>query len=262
MENLCESNATDVRNQASHIFIALVGLTDALGECLQYIYQINKDTRVDGDVESLQLRLNNWIESLSGSTRSVVLRGSRLDIPGAASLRLAYLTVRLLIQRMEHEATKHQAASQLSQIENRYLQAKHTAEEILVFTQELQGAQLRGFWQSVSSFSYPATVNFLLRCALEAETSPYGLAQNASFKIARDFITTLRRYQKEHDWDIGDVCLAQHTEIVDKILAGAEATGAETEATDTTDSQAFVIPDASIIDQLFPNLWDSLQNPW
>lgn len=257
LEFLVDPDTTEVGEPTASVFVALVGLTGVLGECLQYIYNIKKGASCR--IEGLELYLNNWIENLTGSNRVIILRGSRLEIPGAASLRLAYLTIRLLLQRMQHEAAKQEQHSTPAQIENCYLQARRTAEEILMFTQELQLSQLGGFWQSVSTFSYPATVNFLLRCALETESSPAGLGQNAAFRIARDLIDTLRSYQHDYGWDVGDVCLAQHAEIVDKISAGAAP---DTQPADVLDAHDFIIPDVSFIDPFFPNLWDPLQSAW
>lgn len=56
----------------------------------------------------------------------------------------------------------------------------------------------------VSAFAFPATVNFLLGCALETESSAAGLAQSTSFRIARDLIATLRRHQQEAAGDLAD----------------------------------------------------------
>ena len=133
-----------------------------------------------------------------------------------------------------------------------------TSEEILMLIQDLQPEHLGDFWMSVSAFSFPAAVNFLLRCALETENSPEGLAQSPSFKIARDLITTLRSHQEQHKWDLGDVCLAQHAEIVDKMLAGAvpDEQGGNSSSLDLQDF------DVSILDHIFPSVWDPLQNAW
>lgn len=242
----------------SHVFIALIHLTDVLDHHLQHVFDVGRDRT--WNTTNLELTLNNWVESLTGSCRLIVIRGSHLNIPGAANLRLAYLTTRILLQRMELESDKRMYGSHGGRIMNRYSQARHTAEEILILLQELQAEQLGGFWLPVSAFAFPATVNFLLRCALETESSLEGLAQSGSFRIAKDMIATLRSHQQKYGWDIADICLAQHADVVDKVLAGVATD--EQGGNSGVDLHEFVMPDASILDQYFPSLWDPLQNAW
>ncbi|KAK9440987.1 N-terminal binuclear Zn cluster-containing/DNA binding domain-containing protein [Metarhizium brunneum] len=257
LECLCEGDSSEARVRTANVFIALVRLTDVLDQHLQRVYAV--DGNRPWDTTSLELALNNWVESLTGSCRLIVIRGSRLEIPGAANLRLAYLTTRLLLQRMELEAEKRIYDQLNERIMNRYIQARRTAEEILLLLQELQVEQLGGFWLPVTAFAFPATVNFLLRCALEMESSLQGLARSSSFRIAQDIVATLRKYQKQFEWDLADICVAQHAEIVDRILGGVPR---EEESDNNMDIQEFSMPDASILDQYFPSLWDPLQNAW
>ncbi|RSM05872.1 hypothetical protein CEP52_006005 [Fusarium oligoseptatum] len=172
-----------------------------------------------GDVTHLELALNNWIDSMNDRIRRVIIRGTNLDIPGAPNLRLAYLTVRLLLQRIELEAEKRISNAGDGRLLNCYMEARRTSEEMLILTQELQPEHLADFWLPSSAFSFPAAVSFLLRCALETENSPSGLSQSNSLNIASDLLAALRSHKEKHAWDLGDICLAQHTEVVDKLLA-------------------------------------------
>lgn len=259
LEYLCEGNPSEERVRTASVFIALAGLTDVLDRHLQHVYRVGRDR--SWDTTNLELSLNNWVESLTGSTRLIIIRGSHLDMAGAANLRLAYLTTRLLLQRIELESDKQTYGPGEERLMNRYIQARRTSEEILMLVQELQPRQLGDFWLSVSAFAFPATVNFLLRCALETESSPASLAQSTSFRIARDLIATLRSHQEKSGWDLADVCLAQHAEVVDKVLGGV-APDEQGAGGGMAEIQDFVMPDASIIDQFFPSLWDPLQNAW
>lgn len=238
--------------------MALFGLTTVLDLHLQQIYHIGGNK--EQEPANLELALNNWVESLDEDIRRIIIRGTCLDTPGSANLRLAYLTVRLLRQRIELEKCKEIFDLEDSRLLNRYIEARRISEEILLFTQELQPQHLGDFWMPVSAFAFPATVSFLLRCALETENSPAGLAQCSSFRVACELISALRLHKEKHDWDLGDICLAQHAEIVDKILAGVSAEQQGT--TNEFDMQDFFMPDASIMDQFFPSLWDPLQNAW
>ncbi|KAK2590865.1 hypothetical protein QQS21_011439 [Conoideocrella luteorostrata] len=257
-EHLCLDDTLEDRIQVADVFIALVRLTDVLDQYLQHTYDIDQDK--SWDTTKLEQALNNWVDGLPGTCRLIIIRGSKSDIQGAANLRLAYLTTRLLLQRIELEADKRNYGSIDQRILNRYTQARHTAEDILLLLQELQADDLGGFWLSVTAFAFPATVNFLLRCALETESSLTGLAQSGSFLIARDIITALRSHKKNYDWDLADICLAQHADIVDKILAGTTADNHIDGA--VLDLQELDMLDVSILDQYFPSLWDPLQHSW
>lgn len=259
LEYLCDNQSTDIERRTASIFIALLSLTDVLDNHLQFIYNVNKDSSTS--TTDLELALNSWVESLTGNNRLIILRGSNMHIPGASNLRLSYLTTRLLLQRIELEADKQVYDANDQRLANRYIQARRTAEDILLLTQELKPEQVGDCWLSTHAFSYPATVNFLLRCGLETENSPAELVQCASFRIAHDLITTLRKHQEQHSWELADVCLAQHAEIVDKILASVSHEPQQ-ENNGVFEPSEFVMPDASIIDSLFPSLWDPLQNVW
>ncbi|GJN82212.1 hypothetical protein PLIIFM63780_005750 [Purpureocillium lilacinum] len=258
LEHLCDADATDRRVRTATVFMALYGLTDVLDRHLQHVYCAGRDS--SWDTSKLELALNSWVESLTGSTRLIILRGSHLDNPGAANLRLAYLTTRLLLQRIQLESDKQSYSADNQHLLNRYIQARRTSEEILLLVQELQPQHLGDFWMSVSAFSFPATVNFLLRCALESESSLAGLAQSTSFRIARDLVATLQSHHDKYSWDLADVCLAQHAEVVDKMLRGIAPDDSGGRSSGSLDD--WPTPDASLIDQIFPSLWDSMQNVW
>ncbi|ODA82178.1 hypothetical protein RJ55_00684 [Drechmeria coniospora] len=258
LEYLCDDDPSDKQVRTASVFIALCNLTNVLDNHLQHVYRLGRD-RPWGTTK-LELSLNGWVESLAGCTRLIVVRGSNLEIPGAANLRLAYLTTRLLLQRIELESAKQTYPPANQNLMNRYIEARRTSEEILFLVQELQPQQLGDFWLSVSAFAFPATVNFLLRCGLESESSLSRLAQSTSFRIARGLIDALRSHQEVSGWDLGDVCLAQHADVVDKVLGGALPD--EQRNFTMADIEDFVMPDISFLDQYFPSLWDPLQNVW
>ena len=240
------------------MFVALISLTEVLDDFLQYIYHV--DRTKTGSATGLDLVLNGWVDSLSGDTRHIVIRGTHLHIHGAANLRLSYLAIRLLVQRIQFETDRQHLDSADERLLNRYHETRRTSEDIVMLTQELQPLHLGDFWLSISAFCYPATIGFLLRCALETNSSPASIIQDRSFIIARDLLSTLRTHQEKHDWDLGDLSLAQHSDIVEKILHGA-STEDQHPSGNPENLQDFV-PDASILDQFFPSLWDPLQGVW
>ncbi|KAF5021445.1 hypothetical protein F66182_6509 [Fusarium sp. NRRL 66182] len=259
VENLCEEGSSSEKALKASVYVALVGLTEVLDLHLRHVHQFN-NTDETKDTTQLELALNNWVEALNGDVRRVIIRGRNLEVPGAANLRLAYLTVRLLLQRIELEAEKRIRDAGDIRLMNRYLQARRTAEEILILTQELQSEHLADFWLPSSAFAFSTTVSFLLRCALETENSASGLVHSSSLKIASDLLTILRSHREKDAWDLGDICVAQHTEIVEKLLV--MSTPEDSVADGSLDLSSFIMPDGSFLDQLFPGLWDPLQSAW
>lgn len=227
------------------IFVELSRLTDILDCYLQYLYQVDKEA--DALVANLELRLNRWVESLEGDARQIITRGSSLHIPGAPNLRLAYLSIQLLTHRIRMENTRSKTDIDEDSLANQYIQIRRTAEDIVCLVQELQEKQLGDFWMPISSFIFPSTVTFLLRCALETGRSPADLAGNSSFKLARDLITALRRHRDNSGWDLGDICLAQHAEIVEKLASPIQPIE---DSISTTSFGDLMIPDDLFLDDI------------
>ncbi|OAA52745.1 N-terminal binuclear Zn cluster-containing/DNA binding domain-containing protein [Beauveria brongniartii RCEF 3172] len=238
-QHLCRPGLSAKESWAASIFAALVGLTSVLDTCLGNMYNIEQ-------------------RQSTSIPRVIIVRGTSLNLPGASNLRLAYLSMRLLLQRTQLEAMKQDSGSSSEeQLLNSSLQGRQLAEEILLFTQHLQPIQLNDFWLPVTAFIYPSTINFLLRHALETESSVTGLAQTFSFQLARQLIDILRLHKEAHGWDMGDVCLAQHAEIIDRVLANV-AQESHHGAVEMMNLHDFVMPDAFILDGFFPSLslWD------
>ncbi|KAF4424252.1 transcriptional regulatory [Fusarium acutatum] len=259
VENLCEERSSSEQALNASVYIALVGLTEVLDLHLRHVHQFSLSDE-STDTTHLELALNNWIETLSDEIRRVVIRGNNLKIPGAANLHLSYLTVRLLLQRIELEAEKRVRDTGDSRLLNRYMQARRTAEDILILTQELQPEHLADCWLPSSAFAFSTTVSFLLRCALETENSTAGLVQSSSLKIASDLLSALREHKDKHAWDLGDICLAQHADVVEKLRAMTPPE--DPSAEEVLDFSSFAMAEPSYLDQLFPSLWDPLQNVW
>ncbi|RYP08341.1 hypothetical protein DL765_008817 [Monosporascus sp. GIB2] len=128
---------------------------------------------------------------------------------------------------------------------NQYNPVRRTADDIVHFVRELGERQLGDFCLSIGgAFVFSSTVTFLLRCALVAENNDNhrgqgGLAQSTSLRLA---------------WDLGNLCLAQHCEVVERLMATAEASDSLL-AVPSHDDIGIGIPDASFIGEMFPSLW-------
>lgn len=243
---------------AASVFVALYTLSEVLDHYLQHIYTLDPEAN-GSSVRSLKFRLNSWVESLEGEVRKIIVRGTRLCFPGAANLRLAYLSVQLLQQRIELDFDRDRARSgsedDTTIVSNQYISARRTAEDVVHFIQELEEKQLGDFWLSVSAFALSSTVTFLFRCALVTENSPGALAQSPSLKLARDLIDSLRQHRDTASWDLGDLCLAQHSEVVERLMTPELAN----DSLLISSYDDLGVPDASLISELFPSLWDTFQ---
>ncbi|KAJ6132614.1 transcriptional regulator family: Fungal Specific TF [Penicillium samsonianum] len=241
-------------HEANAVFIELMNLTDVLDHCLEQVYSIRIETQ--GPTRNLELELNKWVDSLTGDIRKIIIRGSNLNIPGASNLRLAYLATRLLLRRIDLDRERQAPDPNAEHMANRVMEARRTAEDIVVLVQELGEAQLGDFWLPVVAFTFSATVTFLIRCALETEQAA-GLAQSGSLRMASDLLDSLRSHHKNFGWDLGDICLAQHSDVIDKLLR-SDPPVENSEETNVELRQPFV-PDMAFLDDMFPSTWDILQ---
>jgi hypothetical protein len=241
-------------HEANAVFIELMNLTDVLDHCLEQVYSIRIETQ--GPSRNLELELNKWVDSLTGDIRKIIIRGSNLSIPGASNLRLAYLATRLLLRRIDLDHERQAPESNAEQMANRVMEARRTAEDIVVLVQELGETQLGDFWLPVVAFTFSATVTFLIRCALETDQAA-GLARSGSLRMASDLLDSLRSHRKNFGWDLGDICLAQHSDVIDKLLKSEPPVGNSGEM--NAELRQPFMPDMSFVDDMFPSTWDILQ---
>lgn len=231
-------------------------LTEVLDHCLEHAYSIN----LKGPERNLDLELNKWILTLTGDVRKIVIRGMSLEIPGASNLRLAYLAVRLLLRRIYLDRERQSPDHNPEQLANQVMDVRQIAEDIVVLVQELESAQLGDFWLPVAAFTFVSTVTFLIRCALETEQSAAGLSQSTSLQMAAEFLSSLQSHQENFGWDLADVCLAQHSELVEKLRTSTSPSTSVPLEDPTIEARRQFIPDTAFIDAFFPSIWDTLQS--
>ncbi|KAK7448572.1 fungal specific transcription factor domain-containing protein [Colletotrichum acutatum] len=253
LEYLTGKDTSEAQIAAASVFIGLVTLTGVLDKYLEHVYDLNQGRDQDNSQTSLDLELSlgQWEDSLSDDVRRIITRGNNLHIPGAANLRLAYLSTVLLRRRIELDIEKQEDAVPGDALTNRYIQVRRAAEEIVLLVQELEEIHLSDFWLPVSAFAFTSAMTFLLRCALETENTAGGLAQSASLKLAKNLINSLQSHQQNSGWDLGDLCLAQYGEVVERLQ-----TADSPSATVPEFQQLMMSSDVPMIDELFPNLWD------
>jgi hypothetical protein len=190
--------------------------------------------------------------------RRTVLRGTELEDPGAANLRLAYLAVRLLLSRIQLDSgpgTPREGRQSDSPVQ---LRAQRAAEEVVHFVQELDDRHLRGFWHPATGYALTSATSFLLRSALGAR-SPNSNAprNNTALQTAREKIDTLRFHRENHGWEIADNCLSNCGEILQNI-------GVARDYSSPTLSSIENLPDIdlSVLDDLISGSGDYLGMEW
>ncbi|KAI3528316.1 fungal specific transcription factor domain-containing protein [Colletotrichum filicis] len=255
VEQLCGSAPNPVDHEATSVYLAFVALSRFLDRYLERIYDLEK-TSTTGPWD-LEVLLTQWEDSLDNNIRRRIIRGGEsLDIPGSANLRLAYLYIRLLLRKWELDAEKAANADHTSSIPMRcYLEVRRAAEEIVLLVQELKDPQLGDYWLPLLTFAFTSTTKFLLRCALETENTVSGLAQSMSLKLARDLINALQIHRQKA-WDVGDLCIAQYSEVIEKLATSTSSAEFSEQPVDMPELQEFVSTSVPDIDELFPSLWD------
>ena len=251
------SDGTPVRNEAGTVFISLCTLTEVLGLCLEHTYALDEDPKPSQDKEQslrrLEVKLDHWEESLPDTVRLAVIRGIHCDAPGVSSLRLSYLAVRLLIRRIDMDMVKRTLTEDDTLIFHKQMLAQRAAEDIVFYIQNLEEHQIRGFWLATSAFILASAATFLVRCALETNSSPDDLGQSRPLQQVQMFLASLQSHRDRYGWDVGDICLAQCTGVVDRLT---QISAGNRPMAPTLDDAFFL--DMSLPDDLFPSLWDVL----
>lgn len=248
VNNLCSTYASPTQKSAASVFVAFTTLTDVLSRYLEHVYSVSKDfPSSEMSAMDLELILSDWEESLDDDVRHLVLRGTQLDIPGAANFRLAYLAVKLLLRRIQLDLSKSSAQVEDDSASPAYMHAQRSAEEIAQLVQELDETQLRGFWIPVHAFSITSATMFLLRSGLRTRNQTH----NRPLKTAKGMINTLRAHREQFDWDLADNCLAHCSDLVEKIGMDHLQVDSDLAAPEASDFPENLDIDPSILEELF-----------
>ncbi|KAH8817212.1 fungal-specific transcription factor domain-containing protein [Xylogone sp. PMI_703] len=243
------------RNETvARTFLSLCSLTEVLGSYLEYIYDINKESKsfdsLERQIRRLEVQLDDWeTENFHDEVAGTV----PLSSPGAANLRLAYLAIKLLLRRIDLDLSK-QNQSEQQNISYKRHRAIEAAANIVTFLNDLTPQLIADFWLPVNAFSLTSAITLLLRCEVELIAAGKASSNDRPLEIARQLLDILCKHRDESGWDIGDICLSQYSGIVDRLL---EAIHSEPQWTET-DLEEMMMPGIAIRDDLFPSLWDML----
>lgn len=80
------------------------------------------------------------------------------------------------------------------------------------------------------------------------------MAKSPSLLLASELLKVLRSHQQRHSWDLGDICLAQHAIVVERLLAPDPSD--DPLANSLMELQSDLMPDFAFMGDFFlcPNL--------
>lgn len=160
-----QGSRTTERLRAAHSHIALCRLTEILGELLPLVYGLQHRQSRDTSKKVRQIRtdLDVWEDSLPELLRTPT-SSSEERIAGTSSLQLAFLSVKMLVSRVELNVRWHfrhnsgiyanESPQEVNNAETenpearRYFQTecRKSAEEIVRFISSLQRQNFKEFW--------------------------------------------------------------------------------------------------------------------
>ncbi|KAJ0422882.1 fungal-specific transcription factor domain-containing protein [Aspergillus carlsbadensis] len=203
------------RSTAFVCFSSLCRLTLILGDILPLAHNLTIDQQdIWKQIRRLEFDLDAWDDCLPDEARPHDGDGRR--IPGCSSLRLGYLSVRLLLKRVAlHAATVSTVADRRDNISYHLGKLRRSAQEIVSYICGLTKTQLQEFWLPYTAHHLILTVIILLRCTVESPEP--AIAEKCRTDLNR-FWTKLQLAAKD-GWDLANICITQCAESVSKILA-------------------------------------------
>ena len=241
-------------DEPGRIFEVLASLSTVLGTYLEGLYAISEGANIAALARNLLFDLNTWTDMLPGDIRRILVRGSDLNTPGTANLRLCYLALKFFNLRLD--LSVEEADIPLGQASGeRMVEARRSAEDIVLFVQELSMKQLGDFWLPTAAFVLSSTTTFFLRLAVQVDFPVFeSPTQSLSLSLARELINSLRSHKELHGWELGDICLTQYADVVDRLWDQHVPT--ELDVT-WLDSAPF-ISDPVFFHSIAPDQWGSL----
>ncbi|KAI1927267.1 hypothetical protein LOZ58_002221 [Ophidiomyces ophidiicola] len=208
------SGASQQRFRAAHGYIFLCRLTEILGDLLPLVYglQPKNSKETSKTVRRMRTELDRWEDSLPEWLRSPQNENC-IPTSGSSSLQLAFLSVKMLVCRIELQEINHLENSNPEA--RRYFQTecRKAAEDIVHFMRSLKRPNYQEFWMSYSAYHLTSTATFLFRCALETSDADIARSCLANVDI---FLGVLRQARLEHEWDVADMCLDHCERILSK----------------------------------------------
>ncbi|KAL2371790.1 C6 transcription factor [Blastomyces gilchristii SLH14081] len=238
-----QGSPSQQRIKSAECYIALCQLTETLGDLLPLIYglQPKSQNETSKTLRKLRTNLDSWEDSLPEWLKSSPA-DSPTPVSGSSSLYLAWLTLKMLICRVELQEINN-SDNPTNPEGRQYFQTecRRAAEDVVEFMISLKRSNFDEFWLPYSAYHLTSTATLLVRCALETSDSDIARSCLSKVDVLRD---ALYRARVEYDWDLADMCLDHCERILTKQpgITSDEAPGAD-QTNQPPDLAALPLPD-------------------
>ncbi|KAF2147071.1 uncharacterized protein K452DRAFT_217511 [Aplosporella prunicola CBS 121167] len=205
------------RKQAAECFISLCELSQILGDIMPLVYDLS-EPRNDAwkEIRRLERDLDVWEEDLPEYLRA---DGQEIgtSVSGAKSLRLGYLSIRMLLCRLSLRVASYDDGPGSHDIRQYHLTAvRRAATEIVDFVCSLQSSHLKEFWLSFTGHLIVSATTILLRCAVD--TTDVNITETCK-ETLRKLQRRLSLAKSEDNWDLADMFLERYDEPISRITS-------------------------------------------
>ncbi|KAI9930443.1 hypothetical protein ASPWEDRAFT_109223 [Aspergillus wentii DTO 134E9] len=211
-----KDSQSEKRIQTSECFIHLCTLSVILGDVLPLVYDLKIDQQdIWRQISCLESNLDEWESSLP-----IYLQGTNAGYPttvsGSSSLRVGYLSVRLLLCRIAlHAASISGNLDRIESTQHHLSRLRKSAQAIVDYVCSLTKAQLQEFWLPYTAHHLILTVIILLRCTIESVDK--NVAESCKLSL-RKFWVKLQDAAENDGWDLASICISRCVGFVSKIL--------------------------------------------
>lgn len=219
---LTEGNQETSRIRPAECFILLCELTEVLGDILPLLYDRRCSrpiTETNKLLRQLETNLDKWEESLPQWAAS---KSNVEKVSGLSSLKLGFLSVKMLLCRIAFHSTTHSPEPCLKEVKAYHqTMLRECAKTITAFLTSLIEQNLNEFWMPYSAYHICSATIILLRCAIDTtniETAESCKSNLSEVKQWLDWAHT------SHHWDLAEICLAQCAEPIERLIASSRST--------------------------------------
>ncbi|TGO84476.1 hypothetical protein BPOR_0500g00020 [Botrytis porri] len=218
---LTEGNHETSRIRPAGCFILLCTLTEILGDILPLLYdrRCRPIAETNKLLRQLETHLDEWEESLP---QWAISKSNAEQVSGLSSLRLGFLSVKMLLCRIAFHSATHSPDPCLKEAKA-YHQAmlRECAKAIATFLTSLTEQNLNEFWMPYSAYHICSATIILLRCAIDTtdvETAESCKSSLSEVKRWLDWAHT------SHHCDLAEICLAQCAEPIERLNVSSRST--------------------------------------
>ncbi|KAH7394984.1 fungal-specific transcription factor domain-containing protein [Phaeosphaeria sp. MPI-PUGE-AT-0046c] len=272
LDMLVTSDTSESYTQSASTFVQLCKLTHILGSILPLVYELQMDVQdIWRSLRKAECALDDWLLSLPPYIASQSSLET-LGVNGSSNLWFAYLSLQLLLCRLDFKATLKDGASTSTDRQYRLSRLRKASCRVITFIISLTDAQMQEFWLPYTSYLLVTAATILLRCVVECGDLP---TKKSCIEDLVRFRDRLRRGSQNSGWDLADFCLERCDEPIQKFAdalqslpreIGAEEDG-QIESVATHDGTPQHGPDYDARSDAFPLsdlllTGDSFEHPW